>query len=116
MASSAARPVETFHRAVEELSEARRTSDRLRAREAAEKAWLAVVEATDRLLRAKGVPIPPGPRAHVERRAGLTALNLEELRRTYSDLAESLHGEIFYFDEGEDSRTLDRLFEEAARY
>ncbi|HTT45719.1 MAG TPA: hypothetical protein VMH38_06875 [Thermoplasmata archaeon] len=116
MASATPPPVETFRRAVEELAEARGRSDRLKAREAGEKAWLAVVEATDRLLRSKGVRIGPGPRAYVERRAALTTLGLDDLRRTYSDLAESLHGEFFYFDEGDHGRALDALFEEAARY
>ena len=116
MATTVPPPVATFQRAVEELSEARRASDRPRAREAAETAWLAVVEATDRLLGTKGIQIAAGPRAHVERRAGLTTLHLDELRRTYSDLAESLHGEFFYFGEGDAGRSLDRLFEEAARY
>ena len=116
MAATSPQPVETFRRAVEELEEARHRSDRLKSREAGEKAWLAVVEATDRLLRSKGIRIGPGPRAHVERRAALTTLGLDDLRRTYSDLAESLHGEFFYFDEGDSGRALDALFEEAARY
>ncbi|HEV2519348.1 MAG TPA: hypothetical protein VGX00_01835 [Thermoplasmata archaeon] len=116
MASVAPGPVETFRRALEELADARVRADRLKAREAGEKAWLAVVEATDRLLRSKGVRIGPGPRAHVERRMALTTLGLDDLRRTYSDLAESLHGEFFYFDEGDSGVPLDALFEEAARF
>src|SRR5437867_2191432 len=46
-------------RAVTELAEAARKQDRLGMRQAAEKGWLAVVEATKALLRARG-STPPG--------------------------------------------------------
>jgi hypothetical protein len=117
MASTVSRPVETFHRAVEELAEARTRSDRLKGREAAEKAWLAVVEATDRYLARKGIVIPEDRTAHSQRRRALYTLGRDGLRRTYSDLAISLHGDVFYFDDpGVSPKELDALFADAARY
>ena len=108
--------LKALDRAVAELEAGRGANDRLKVREAAEKAWLAVTEATDYFLLRRGVRIAPGPRAHVDRRQALTTLGRDDLRKTYSDLAESLHGEFFYFDEGDPGRGLDALFEEAAGY
>lgn len=116
MAGAVPKPVETYRRAVRELDDARAKSDRLQAREAGEKAWLAVVEATARFLAEHNIIVEQGPRAHVGRRTGLTNLGREDLRRTYSDLAESLHGEYFYADEGDTGANLDALFAEAAQY
>ena len=117
MSSAIPPPVETFHRGIEELAEARTKSDRLKGREAAEKVWLAVVEATDHYLALKGVVIASGPRAHMQRRRAFATLDRDDLRRTYSDLASTLHGDIFYFDDlSEGGRELDSLYEEAARY
>lgn len=116
VAATARNPHITIRRAYEELDTARSEKDTLAGRQAAEKAWLAVVEATDRFLGSKGIRVPPDSTAHVERRRGLRALGRHDLAKTYNDLSNSLHGDVFYFGEDYTSQDLDLLFREAAEY
>lgn len=65
-------------------------------REAAEKAWLAVVEATDAFLAKKKVYIIKGPEAHKDRRDKLKMLGYRDLAGQYSIFETDLHGDCFY--------------------
>lgn len=86
-------------------------------RQAAEKAWLTVVEATDLFLAAKhNVRVHADERAHAERRRYLRDLNHGDLERAYSYLSQTLHGDIFYFGEPIKPATLRGFFEEAADF
>ena len=114
--SAAEVPDRSFERALDELHAAREEKDALGIREAGEKAWLAVVEATDRFLARHGVHVELGPRAHFRRRSALPMLGRDVLRREYYVLSESLHGDLIYADESMPASDLDALFEEAARY
>ena len=53
-----------------------------------------VSDAIDRWLRARGVEIGSGPRAHADRRDGLTEARRADLRATYTDICQSLRGEV----------------------
>ena len=79
--------------AVEELERALKLNDFFLYRNAADKAFLALVVAVNEYLRARtGVT----PRSHGERRRMLRQLGREDLRALYSDLMKTLHEEAFY--------------------
>ncbi|MDE1819556.1 MAG: hypothetical protein KGI98_01740 [Euryarchaeota archaeon] len=83
--------------------ERRAARDELHVREAAEKAWLAVVQATDQyLLGRHGVRAPQDETAHLFRKRTLRDQGEEELKEEYNALEGLLHGDAFYFgDVGE---------------
>lgn len=116
MATAPRNPTVTVRRAFEELDEARSAKDSLAIRQAGEKAWLAVVEATDRFLGKHGVRVPNDETAHAERRKGLRTLNRYDLVKSYNDLSNSLHGDLFYFGEEYSAAEIDIYFREAAEY
>lgn len=74
----------------------------LRIRAAAEKAWLAVVDATNAYLAQVGVVIKEGIAAHAQRRKALQKFADEGSARDavllgkYLAFREELHGECFY--------------------
>lgn len=108
---------ETFLRAVDELVDARVRADDLAIRQAAEKAWLAVVEATDWYLVSRhNIRVNPDERAHVERRRAFHNLDRGDWERTYGYLSQSLHGDIFYLGEPVSPSTIRGYFEEAAKF
>lgn len=110
-------PGETFLRAVDELSTARAAGDDLGVRQSAEKAWLAVVEATDYLLGSKhNIRVHADERAHAERRRSLRDLQYGDLERNYGHLSQTLHGDIFYLGEEVSREQMQSFFEEAAEY
>jgi hypothetical protein len=93
-------PKETFLRALDELSAAKQRNDELGIRQAAEKAWLAVVGSTDLfLLREHNLRVSGDDRSRAERRRFLQDVNQGDLARTYRYLAQTLHGDIFYLGE-----------------
>ena len=79
--------------ACEELDRAEKLRDSLLYRNAADKAFLALVVAVNEYVRAvKGFV----PRSHGERRRVLREIGREDLRALYSDLMKTLHEEAFY--------------------
>ena len=79
-----------------ELDDGLRLGDQVRIRDAAEKAWNAVVQATDHLMQAHGrIPLP-GREAHRARRDFLEETGHPELAQKYTYFAERLHGDMFY--------------------
>jgi hypothetical protein len=110
-------PRDTFSRAIEELTRAKASGDELGVRQAAEKAWLAVVEATDQyLLRNHNIRVSPDERAHSERRRYLHMLGKGDLERNYGYLSQTLHGDIFYLGEPVSPGRMRGFLEEAATF
>ena len=79
--------------AEEELDKAIKTGDILLYRNAADKAFLAVIVAVNAYIAAK---LKVAPRSHDERRKLLRKLGREDLRAEYSDLMRTLHEDAFY--------------------
>jgi len=79
--------------AVEEFDKAVRVKDVLLYRNAADKAFLALIVAMNAFIVAKLNVIPKN---HSERRKLLRELGREDLRALYSDLMRTLHEEAFY--------------------
>jgi len=110
-------PDVTFLRAVDELVTARGNRDALGIRQSAEKAWLAVVEATDLyLLKNHGIRVDGDERAHQQRRRYLRQLDRGDLESAYVLLSQKLHGDIFYLGEPLSPAELRRFFLEAAEF
>jgi len=79
--------------ALEELDRAEKLRDILLYRNAADKAFLALIVAINEYIRAvRGVV----PRSHSERRRVLREIGREDLRALYSDIMKTLHEEAFY--------------------
>jgi HEPN domain-containing protein len=79
--------------AEEEIRRALETKDILSYRNAADKAFLALVIAVNGFIVLRTSAIP---RSHSDRRKFLRELGREDLRATYSDLMRTLHDEAFY--------------------
>lgn len=87
----AAREVLSY--AVEELDRALKLGDVFLYRNAADKAFLALVLAVNALVLAR---VGVVPRSHGERRRALREMGREDLRALYSDLMKTLHEEALY--------------------
>jgi len=70
--------------------------DPRRVRDAAEKAWLAVLQATDAAMERHGQFPEPGPRAHLTRHRFLERAGRRDLSDRLRAFADRLHGEYFY--------------------
>ncbi len=77
----------------EELEKALRLGDHLLYRNAADKAFLALIVAINEYIRAVEGVVPV---SHSERRRILRKIGREDLRAIYSDLMKTLHEEAFY--------------------
>ncbi|MGB9705837.1 MAG: PaREP1 family protein [Pyrobaculum sp.] len=84
---------EILRYAGEELERAVRTRDVFLYRNAADKAFLALVVAVNEYLKAVVGVVPS---SHSERRRLLREVGREDLRALYSDLMKTLHEEAFY--------------------
>jgi hypothetical protein len=82
--------------AYQELEAAQQMAELQRARDAAGKAWAALVEATRALFLAKGVTEEELPRTHRGTRFMLAQYGAPELRVTYSDAYEDVHQDAYY--------------------
>jgi hypothetical protein len=84
---------EILRYAREELRKALRTGDQLLYRNAADKAFLALIVAINEYIRIKeGIT----PTSHSERGRILRKMGREDLRALYSDIMKTLHEEAFY--------------------
>jgi hypothetical protein len=79
-----------------ELKEGLAKGDQVKVRDAAEKAWNAVVQATDHAMGRHGRTPMPGRDAHRDRRDFLEEIGHPELSQRYSYFADRLHGDVFY--------------------
>jgi hypothetical protein len=89
-----------YEEARKEFERGKRENDMIRIRDASEKAWNAMVQATNGLFENKGSPIPA---THRERRRGLDELTMADgtlkvlgLRDRFAARSESLHEKCFY--------------------
>jgi HEPN domain-containing protein len=84
---------EVLRYAKEEFEKAVKLNDIFLYRNAADKAFLALVIAVNAYIRAvEGIE----PSSHGERRRILRKIGREDLRALYSDLMKTLHEEVFY--------------------
>jgi hypothetical protein len=102
--------------ALREFEAARSSRDEMRLREAAEKAWLAVVDATNYHLAREGVTVEPGVKGHAQRRKALIANEEIEVYNRYAVFREDLHGEAFYGGDLGPPGYLARRIEDARNY
>ncbi len=87
----------TFLRSAREEMEAGFASnDYVKVRDGAEKAWNAILQATDHAMRARGRTPRPGRDAHRDRREFLESIGRGDLAREFTYFAERLHGDVFY--------------------
>lgn len=99
-------------RAREELEEGLRLNDWVRIRQAAEKAWNAIVQGTDFAMATHGRRALPGRDAHRDRRVFLESIGRPDLARDYAYFAERLHGDIYYGGESAPPEALRRYLDE----
>jgi hypothetical protein len=80
----------------EEMAAGYDLDDDRRVRDAAEKAWLAALQAIDFAMSSHGLYPQPGPMAHESRHRFLKRAGREDLSRQLSYFADQLHGQVFY--------------------
>ena len=73
------------------------SGDMRRVRDAAEKAWLALLQATDAAMERHGVFPDPGARAHLTRYEFLEDMGRRDLSGQLHAFADRLHGRYFYW-------------------
>ena len=88
----------------------------VRVRDAAEKAWNAIVQATDHAMRTRGRTPLPGRDSHRDRRDFLESIGRGDLARDYTYFAERLHGDVFYTGASIDPATARRYMDEVEDY
>lgn len=94
--------------------ERREAKDDLHLRQAGEKAWLAVVQATDEFLsRRQGILPPEDAGAYVARKQALRGIGASDLAEEYNALSGLLHADVFCFG---DLSQLPSLMARARRY
>jgi len=87
----------TFLRtAREEMDEGFAANNYVKVRDGAEKAWNAILQATDHAMRVHGRTPLPGRDAHRDRREFLESIGRGDLAREFTYSAERLHGDVFY--------------------
>lgn len=100
----------------EEIEDGLAAVDWVKIRDGAEKAWNAVLQATDHAMeRHRRTPLP-GRMAHADRREFLEDLGRSDLAQRYSYFADRLHGDIFYDGRTVSASSLRRLLEEVGHY
>jgi hypothetical protein len=80
----------------EEAAEGYRLKDERRIRDAAEKAWLAALQAIDGARQRHGEVLSPGAMAHQDRHDFLKGAGRRDLSKLLSIFADQLHGQVFY--------------------
>lgn len=100
----------------EELEEGLSTGNYVKVRDAAEKAWNAVVQATDHAMRVRGRTPLPGQEAHRDRRNFLEEIGRQDLLQSYTYFSERLHGDVFYWGSLLPAEALRRYLDEVEDY
>jgi len=100
----------------QEIEDGIASTDWVKIRDGAEKAWNSVLQATDHAMeRHRRTPLP-GRMAHADRREFLEAIGRAKLAQRYSYFADRLHGDIFYDGRTAPPATLRRLLDEVGDY
>jgi hypothetical protein len=103
-------------RAREELEAGLSEGDWIKIRQAAEKAWNAVVQSTDFAMAAHGRTPLPGRDSHRDRRLFLEEIAQPNLARDYAYFSERLHGDLYYAGEKAAPEMLRRYLDEVEEY
>ncbi len=99
-----------------ELETGLSANDHVKIRQAAEKAWNAVVQATDYAMYARGTTPVAGREAHRDRRDFLERIGRWDLAQKYTYFAERLHGDVFYSGAEVSMEALRRYLDEVGDY
>jgi hypothetical protein len=102
--------------ALEELQEGLEANNWVKIRDGSEKAWNAVVQATDHAMQARGRTPLPGRDAHRDRLDFLDFIGRHDLAQQYTYLAERLHGNLFYGGVTLPTDLIRRLFAEVGDF
>ena len=100
----------------EEIEQGFEANNYIKVRDGAEKAWSAIVQATDHAMRAHGRTPLPGRGAHGDRLDYLDSIGRHDLAQGYSYLADRLHGDLFYNGVALPTDLIRRLLDEAADF
>ena len=100
----------------EEIEQGLASNNWVKIRDGAEKAWNAVVQATDHVMHARGRTPLPGRDAHRDRLDFLDMIGRHDLAQRYSYLADRLHGDLFYSGVALPVDLIRRLLDEAADF
>lgn len=100
----------------EELAAGYDLDDCRRIRDAAEKAWLAALQAIDHSMSRHGLLPEPGAMAHESRHKFLRKVGREDLSRQLSVFADQMHGQIFYVGSIPTRKAMERAIDEVAQF
>jgi len=100
----------------EEIEHGFRANEYVKVRDGAEKAWNAVVQATDHVMRVRGRTPLPGRDSHRDRREFLEGIGRSDLARDFTYFAERLHGDVFYTGASVTPETARRYLDEVEEY
>jgi len=100
----------------EELQEGLDSNNWVKIRDGSEKAWNAVVQATDHAMQVRGRTPLPGRDAHRDRLDFLDVIGRHDLAQRYAYLAERLHGNLFYEGVSLPKELIRRLFDEVGDF
>lgn len=92
------------------------SDDMRRVRDAAEKAWLAALQATDAAMERHGQFPEPGARSHQTRHEFLERRGRGDLSEKLHSFADRLHGHYFYFGAVPDRKTMFHKLDEVAEF
>lgn len=100
----------------QEALEGYKADDSIRIRDAAEKAWNAVLHATDLGIRSRGQMPTPGPEAHAQRHKFLEKIGRHDLQLKLGFFADRLHGTCFYEGSIPEQGTMNLWLDEVHQY
>jgi hypothetical protein len=100
----------------EEAAHGYDAGDMRHVRDAAEKAWLAVLQATDAAMGRHGVIPEPGPRAHQTRHEFLEKVGRDDMSARLHEMADRLHARYFYYGGVPSRERMNAALDEAADY
>ena len=100
----------------EEMATGYELDDPRRIRDAAEKAWLASLQAIDHAVLRHGGSPEPGAMAHESRHKFLRKMGREDLSRQLSVFADQLHGQVFYIGAVPPRRQMELALDEVEQF
>jgi hypothetical protein len=100
----------------EEMAAGYDLDDYRRIRDAAEKAWLAALQAIDHAMSRHGLLPEPGAMAHESRHKFLRKVGREDLSKELSVFADQLHGQVFYIGSVPDRKRMELAIDEVSQF
>jgi len=100
----------------EELAAGYDLDDYRRIRDAAEKAWLAALQAIDHAMSRHGQLPEPGAMAHESRHKFLRKIGRDDLSKQLSVFADQLHGQVFYFGAVPERKRMELAVDEVSQF